>query len=331
MRMAQKQCHLTANYIFMHKDYKKILHMPNNDILRKMYKNGSLVSVVNISQEGMTMPSNIETWSLNAYGQPTSIELKSGVASIPEYWQTSNHALSSVTIPNTLKSIGSSAFADCTSLVALNVPSGTTSIGYGAFNEVGCSAITIPNTVTTIGSQAFSHNVNTMDITNIDLSNVIDLASNLFSMSHIKGNITITNDQLSGSTSGYSSSYAYGMFNNAYVTDSGDTLNITVYADGRILPQNIFNFATYASNGTINIRIYGTPTYLSPKCLGGGTEKYSITFVDCTTPPDGNTGTSSSSPFYNFGGTVYVPNSTALTRWKNKYTSNSSHFKVIGT
>lgn len=304
--------------------------MPNNDILRKMYKNGSLVSVVNMTQEGMTVPSNIETWTLNDYGQPTSIELKSGVTSIPESWQVSNHVLSSVTIPNTVKTIGESAFTDCTSLVTVNVPSGTTSLGAQAFYGVGCTAITVPNTVTTVGGYVFSHNINTMDISNIDLSNVIDLSSNIFSFSHIKGNITITNDQLSGSTSGYSNSYAYGMFYNAYVTNSDDTLNITVYADGRILPQNIFNFATYSSNGTVNITVYGTPTYLSPKCFGGGTEKYNITFVDCTTPPDGNTGTSTSSPFYNFKGTVYVP-STALSSWKNKYTGYSSHFKVIGT
>lgn len=305
--------------------------MPNNDILRKMYKNGSLVSVVNMSQEGMAVPSNIETWTLNGYGQPTSIELKSGVTSIPESWQVSNHVLSSVTIPNTVKTIGESAFTDCTSLVAVNVPSGTTSLGGEAFYGAGCSAITIPNTVTTVGGYVFSHNINTMDISNIDLSNVIDLSTNLFSFSHIKGNITITNNQLSGSTSGYSSSYAYSMFNNAYITNSGDTLNITVYADGRILPQNIFNFATYSSSGTVNVTIYGTPTYLSPKCFGGGTAKYSITFVDCTTPPNGDTGSGTSSPFYNFNGTVYVPTSTALSRWKNKYTNYSSHFKVIGT
>ena len=305
--------------------------MPNNDILKKMYKNGSLVSVVNMSQEGMAMPANIETWTLDSYGQPTSIELKSGVTSIPESWQVSNHALSSVTIPNTVTTIGESAFTDCTSLVTVNVPSGTTSLSAQAFYGVGCSAITIPNTVTTVGSFLFSHNVNTMDISNIDLSNVTNLSSNIFSFSRIKGNITITNNQLSGSTSGYSGNYAYGMFNNAYVLNSDDTLNITVYADGRILPQQIFSFSTYASSGTVNVTVYGTPTYLSSKCFGGGTEKYNITFVDCTTPPNGDTGSGSSSPFYNFNGTVYVPNSSALSRWKNKYTNYSSHFKVIGT
>ena len=303
--------------------------MPNNDILKKMYKNGSLVSVVNMSQEGMTIPSNIESWTLDSYGQPTSVELKSGVTSIPEFWQVSNHVLSSVTIPNTVKTIGTSAFTDCTNLSTVDVPSGTTSISYGAFYGVGCTAITVSNTVTTVGGSLFSHNINTMDISNIDLSNVIDLSSNIFSYSKLKGSFTILNDQLSGATKGYSSSYAYGMFSNACVTNSGDTLNITVYADGRILPQEIFYFSTI-SKGIINIIIYGSPAYLSGRCFRGNSS-CSVTFVDCTTPPDGNTGSGSSSPFYNFDGTVYVPDSLALTKWKNKYSSYSSHFKVIGT
>lgn len=304
--------------------------MPNNDILRKMYKNGSLVSVVNMTQEGMAMPANIETWTLNDYGQPTSVELKSGVTSIPECWQTSNHALSSVTIPNTVATIGESAFTDCTSLVTVNVPSGTTSLGDSAFKGVGCSAITVPNTVTTVGSGLFSNNINTMDISNIDLSNVIDLASNLFNYSNLKGSFTILNDQLSGSTSGYSSNYGYNMFNNVHVQNSADTLNITVYADGRILPQGIFEFSTYFSSGKVNITIYGTPTYLSSRCFGG-TSGCSVTFVDCTTPPNGNTSTGSSSPFFDFNGTVYVPTSAALSKWKSKYTNYSSIFKEIGT
>lgn len=310
-------------------DINNIRDMANNDNFKKMYHDGAQVGIVALTESDTQTPANIETWTLNDYGQPTSVELKSGVTSIPESWQASNHALSSVTIPNTVKTIGESAFTDCTSLVAVNVPSGTTSLGAQAFYGVGCSAITIPNTVTTVGSYLFSYNTNPMDITNIDLSNVIDLSSFLFMYSHIKGNITITNDQLSGSTSGYSGNYGYSMFSNAFI-NSGDTLNITVYADGRILPQQIFNFNNYGSSGTVNITIYGTPTYLSPRCFGG-TSGCSVTFVDCTTPPDGNTGTSTSSPFYSFEGTVYVPNYSALSRWKTKYSGYSSIFKEIGT
>ena len=307
--------------------------MSNSDILRKMYKNDSLVSVVNMSQEGMAMPANIETWTLDSYGRPTSIELKSGVTSIPEYWQISNHALSSVTMPGTVVSIGDYAFSD-TYLDNIVVPNGCTTIGNNAFK--GCtslSSIAVPNTVTSIGNNAFSNigsSNRSADISEVDLSNVMNLRMHCFDSSIIKGNFTISNEQLSGATSGSTSfNYGYSLFSNSRVL-STDTLNITVYADGRILPQNIFNFATYNSKGTVNITIYGTPTYLSSECFGG-TSGCSVTFVDCVNPPDGNAGTSTSSPFYNFGGTVYVPNSSALSRWKNKYSGYSSHFKVIGT
>ena len=61
------------------------------------------------------------------------------------------------TIPNTVTSIGSSAFSGCSSLTSITIPSGVTSIGSYAFD--GCSgltSITIPNTVTFIGNYAFS-------------------------------------------------------------------------------------------------------------------------------------------------------------------------------
>lgn len=306
------------------------------DNMKKMYKNNSLVGVVSLTQGGgMAIPDNIETWTLDAYGRPTSIELKSGVTSIPDYWQSNNTVLSSVTIPSTVAIIGADAFSS-SDLRNIVVPSGVTSIGNRAFNGIGnISSITVANTVTTVGTSVFGgmqgSGYTSVDISNIDLSNVIDLYASVFASSYVKGNLTISNNQLSGATSG-GSYYGASMFNNSRVAGSADTLNITVYADGRVIPSSIFSFSTLSLNnsGKVNITIYGTPTYLSKSCFGG-TSGCSVTFVDCTTPPEGSTATGSNSPFYNFNGTVYVPSSVALTRWKNKYSNYSSIFKVIGT
>lgn len=309
--------------------------MSNNNNMKKMYKNNSIVGVVSITQEGTELPENIETWTLDAYGRPTSIELKSGVTSIPDYWQSNNTVLSSVTIPSTVAIIGADAFSG-SGLRNIVLPSGVTTIGGEGFN--GChsiSSITVANTLTTVGTSTFGDMQNSghtsVDISNIDLSNVMNLYSSIFASSYVKGNLTISNNQLSGATSG-GSYYGVSMFNISRVSDSADTLNITVYADGRVIPSSIFNFSTSTTynNGKVNITIYGTPTYLSKSCFGG-TSGCSVTFVDCTTPPDGNTNTGLNSPFYNFNGTVYVPSTTALTRWKNKYSNYSSIFKVIGT
>ena len=64
--------------------------------------------------------------------------------------------LTSVTIPNSVTNIGSYAFQNCEGLTSVTIPNSVTSIGYSAFN--GCSgltSVTIGNGVTSIGYDAF--------------------------------------------------------------------------------------------------------------------------------------------------------------------------------
>ena len=65
-------------------------------------------------------------------------------------------SLTSITIPNSVTSIGGSAFSNCSSLTSINIPNRVTSIGAYAFYDcTGLTSITIPNSVTSIGSSAF--------------------------------------------------------------------------------------------------------------------------------------------------------------------------------
>ncbi|MDB4503920.1 leucine-rich repeat protein, partial [Akkermansiaceae bacterium] len=65
-------------------------------------------------------------------------------------------SLTSITIPDSVTSIGASAFAACTGLTSITIGNSVTSIGDYAFN--GCTSltsITIPDSVTSIGTAAF--------------------------------------------------------------------------------------------------------------------------------------------------------------------------------
>ena len=83
--------------------------------------------------------------------------IKDGTALIADgafYWR---FGLTSVTIPNSVTSIGRYAFSDCSGLTSVSIGDGVTSIGASAF--IGCSGLTsiaIPDSVTSIGENAFA-------------------------------------------------------------------------------------------------------------------------------------------------------------------------------
>ena len=68
-----------------------------------------------------------------------------------------NTTIKSITIPDSVTSIGNSAFYNCTNLTSIIIPDSVTSIGDSAFyNCINLMSIIIPDSVTTIGSNAFS-------------------------------------------------------------------------------------------------------------------------------------------------------------------------------
>jgi hypothetical protein len=90
-----------------------------------------------------------------AYKNDTvAIVIKDGITKIGDdnfwFW----HELTSVTIPDSVTSIGQRAFSR-TGLTSVTVPKSVKSIGKGAFLNSNLSVVTIPASVTKIGAMAF--------------------------------------------------------------------------------------------------------------------------------------------------------------------------------
>ena len=78
-------------------------------------------------------------------------------AFFPYYIYEGESYITSVTIPNSVTTIGVGAFQGCSGLTSLTIPNSVTTIGWGAFECCsGLTSVTIPNSVTTIGEMTFS-------------------------------------------------------------------------------------------------------------------------------------------------------------------------------
>lgn len=67
-------------------------------------------------------------------------------------------SITSITLPDSVTSIGSYAFHGCKELNEITLGDGINSIGNGAFLEcIGLTSVTIPSGVTSIGEHAFAN------------------------------------------------------------------------------------------------------------------------------------------------------------------------------
>ena len=148
-------------------------------------------TIINVPCDGSSILTEPEVHNTRGYA---SIQIGDCVTEIGEETFLNEIAISSVTIPSGVTTIGKLAFGDVgnsSSVTAftINFNEGLVTIGQGAF--FGCrnySALTIPNSVTTIGSSAFEGN----KIKNLTIGSGISFIGNgAFSKSEPFESITI--------------------------------------------------------------------------------------------------------------------------------------------
>lgn len=98
--------------------------------------------------------------------------------------------LKSITIPDSVTSIGNRVFFSCNHLTSITIPDSATSIGDGAFSYCDhLTSITVPNSVTSIGDYAFSYCDKLINITISD--SITSIGRSAFSGCDKLINITI--------------------------------------------------------------------------------------------------------------------------------------------
>jgi hypothetical protein len=96
---------------------------------------------------------------INDAGKYVSLDLSgSPLTTIPERAFYECEALASITIPNSVISIGAGAFSECTSLASITIPNSVISIGtYAFWSCESLISVIIPNSVTEIRQRAFCY------------------------------------------------------------------------------------------------------------------------------------------------------------------------------
>ncbi len=116
------------------------------------------LSVNGYVEHPLVFSDNTKTHLIGCSADATSVSIPNSVTSIGDNAFFLCESLTSVTIPNSVTSIGEMAFGDCYSLTSVTIPNSVTSIGEMAFGDCySLTSVTIPNSVTSIGEWAFSY------------------------------------------------------------------------------------------------------------------------------------------------------------------------------
>ena len=190
----------------------------------------------------------IETATNTLIAGCKNTSIPNSVTSIGSFAFYQCSSLTSIIIPNSVTSIGESAFFGCISVTSVTLPKSVTSIGYAAFRDCfSLSSVTIPNGVTSIGSGAFYGCTFTED--NFTNNSTLDAEENNY-----WGATIVIGDEINGL-----------IIRNDTVIDCRQSVTMVV------IPESITGIKDYAFSGcsalksvTWNVKNYADYLYNGP-------------------------------------------------------------------
>ena len=248
----------------------------------------------------------------------TSITIPNSVTSIGKLAFCNCSFLTSIIIPNNVTSIEASAFADCSSLTSISIGDNVLSIGDGAF--ANCSSlvsVTIPNTVTSIGNTAFN---NCLSLTSISIGNhVSSIGDYAFGYCYSLTSITIPS---SVTSIGYRAidmcqslssivvehdNKVYDSRNNCNALIHTSTNTLIVGCANTVIPNNVTHIGDFAFFYLPALTSITIPKSITTIGQHAFSHNFNLRTIYCyaTTPPALN----KENTFYNydFKATLYVP------------------------
>ena len=215
----------------------------------------------------------IESLAFSGCNNLSSVSIPNSVTTIGYQAFYGCNSLASVSIPNSVTSIGYHAFSGCSSLASASIPSSVTSIGYRAFqNCSSLTSVTIPGSLTTIERGVF-YGCSNLSFVSIP-SSVTSIGSEAFS-----GCISLSSISIPNSVTSIGREAFYGCSNLSSVTIPNSMTTIEMWAFSGIsglksvvIPSSVTSIEYGAFSGCsslISVTIPGSLTNIDKYAFSG--------------------------------------------------------------
>ncbi len=193
--------------------------------------------------------------------------------------------ITSITLPNSITSLGEKCFEGCRNLTSITLPNSITSLGDGCFSYCGLTSITLPNSITSLGEKCFN---NCQNLTSITLPNSItSLGDGCFSGCISLSSVTLPNSITSlgnGCFSGCISLSSVTLPNS--ITSLGNNCFLSCGLTSITLPNSITSLGDGCFSGCISLSSVTLPnsiTSLGDGCFDGCMSLSSVTLPNSIT------------------------------------------------